>query len=63
MFKKNTAKYKVYKDDKGEWRWTYYANNGEAIAVSGEGYNRKVDCLHGVTLIKASKDDEVEIED
>jgi len=33
-------RFKVYKDRKGEWRWTLYAANGRKIADSAEGYKR-----------------------
>ena len=46
--------YRVYKDSKGEWRWTYHAKNGEPIGVSSEGYKNKADCSNGVTLMKVS---------
>ena len=32
---------KPYKDSAGEYRWTLYADNGEALAVSSEGYSTK----------------------
>ena len=30
---------RVYPDNAGEWRWTIYAGNGKALAVSSEGYH------------------------
>lgn len=47
------------KDSRGEWRWTYYAKNGEAIAVSSESYVRREDCTHGIELMQASKGDPI----
>jgi uncharacterized protein len=44
----------IYRDNKGEWRWTYEASNGETIAVSSEGYVRRVDCRHAISLMQAS---------
>ena len=35
----------VYKDDKGEWRWTIYARNGKILADSNEGYRNKAHCI------------------
>jgi uncharacterized protein YegP (UPF0339 family) len=55
-------KYKVYKDAKGEGRWRLVAANGNSIANSGEGYKSKADCLHGIELVKKSKDAPVEEE-
>ena len=31
----------VFKDRASDWRWRYVAENGEAIADSGEGYKLK----------------------
>ena len=35
------AKFEVYEDSAGEWRWRGIAGNGEIIADSGEGYATK----------------------
>ncbi len=48
-------KYNIFKDKAGEWRWRLVATNGKIIADSGEGYNNKADCLHGIDLVKDSK--------
>ncbi len=37
------AKFEVYEDSAGEWRWRGIAGNGEIIADSSEGYTRKYD--------------------
>ena len=34
--------------------------NGKLIAESGEGYRHRQDCLHGIELVKDSKDARVE---
>jgi len=44
----------IYKDKAGEYRWKYQASNAKIIADSGEGYNRKSDCQHGIDLIKGT---------
>jgi len=31
----------IYKDHRGEWRWTLRAKNGKKIADCGEGYKRR----------------------
>jgi uncharacterized protein YegP (UPF0339 family) len=46
--------YWMYKDNKGEWRWTYEAKNGETIAVSSEGYKNRSDCERGIEIMKQS---------
>lgn len=45
------AKFEVYKDAKGEYRFRLKAANGEVIAV-GEGYSSKQGCLNGIESIK-----------
>lgn len=35
----------VYDDAAGEYRWKRVAANNEIIADSGEGYQRRTDCL------------------
>ena len=52
--------FRVYADAAGEWRWRLVAGNDRIIAESGEGYQDKQDCLHGIELVKDSKDARVE---
>ncbi|MES2459913.1 MAG: DUF1508 domain-containing protein, partial [Armatimonadota bacterium] len=40
------AKFQIYKDGKGEFRWRMKAGNGEVIADSNEGYKSKDSCEH-----------------
>jgi uncharacterized protein YegP (UPF0339 family) len=54
------ATYEVYKDAAGEWRWRLRAANHRIIADSGDGYNKRQDCLHAIALVKDSKDAPVE---
>ncbi|MBZ9938882.1 DUF1508 domain-containing protein [Mesorhizobium sp. BR1-1-16] len=51
--------YWLYKDNVGEWRWSYAAVNGRTIAVSSESYKRRADCEHGIELMKGSSRDPV----
>lgn len=46
--------YWIYRDNRNEWRWTYEASNGKTIAVSSEGYVRKVDCERSIEIMKSS---------
>ncbi len=46
------SKFHVFKDEKGEFRWRFTANNGKILADSGEGYVKKSDCEHGIDLLK-----------
>lgn len=58
------AKFEVYKDKKGEYRFRLKASNGEIIAT-GEGYKQKAGCLKCIESIKknASEAEIVEIKD
>jgi uncharacterized protein YegP (UPF0339 family) len=48
------TEFEIYKDQDNpqDFRWRLRANNGEIIADSGEGYNAKDDCEHGIELVK-----------
>ena len=46
------AHFEIYTDTAGEYRWRLRADNGEAIADSGEGYVDEDDCRAGIKLIK-----------
>jgi uncharacterized protein YegP (UPF0339 family) len=46
--------YWMYTDNRNEWRWVYYGDNGEEIAVSSEGYVAKKDCQNGINIMKRS---------
>ncbi|MBN1432025.1 MAG: YegP family protein [Methanomicrobiaceae archaeon] len=46
-----TAKFEVYTDNAGEYRFRLKAPNGKIIAV-GEGYSSKSACLNGIESIK-----------
>ena len=52
--------FQVYEDAAGEWRWRLVAGNDRIIAESGEGYRHRQDCLHGIEMVKDSKDARVE---
>ena len=45
------AKFEIYKDAKGEFRFRYKAANGEVVA-QGEGYSSKAGCLNGIKSIQ-----------
>lgn len=46
--------YKMYRDSKSKWRWTFVARNGKKRGDSGEGYTRKIDCLRSIRDIADS---------
>lgn len=46
--------YWMYKDNRGEWRWSYDASNGRTISVSSEGYVNRADCARSIEIMKGS---------
>lgn len=54
MAQRTYPSYWLYKDNRGEWRWSYEASNGRTIAVSSEGYNRRVDAERSIKIMKES---------
>ena len=53
------TKFVIYKDSKNEYRWRFKANNGEAIAVSSEGYTEKQGAMNSIALMKLAYSAEV----
>lgn len=47
-----TAKFEIYKDNAGEFRWTLIAADGQAIANSVEGYKAKAKAISGINSVK-----------
>jgi len=51
------AKFEIYTDKRGEFRFRLKASNGQAI-LTGEGYKAKASCTNGIESVrKNSKDD------
>lgn len=46
------AIFRVTQDDRGEWRWSFVADNGRTIAISLESYAKKSGCLSAIRLLK-----------
>jgi len=46
------AKFELYKDAKGEFRWRLVTPNGQTIATSGEGYKAKDGAKAGIESVK-----------
>ena len=46
------AKFEIYKDKSGEFRWKLIHMNGQAIADSGEGYKAKANAVKGISSLK-----------
>lgn len=49
---KPTAKYELYQDKGGEYRWRLRHQNGNIIADSGEGYSSKAAAINGIESVK-----------
>ena len=48
------ATFQVYRDEADEWRWRLVHDNGNIIADSGEGYDRRQTAIQGVESVKSN---------
>ena len=46
------ARFEIYKDKSGEFRWRLVHTNGQTIANSGEGYKAKANAIGGIDSVK-----------
>jgi len=46
------AKFEIYKDKSGEFRWRLIHTNGQVLANSGEGYKAKANAMGGINSVK-----------
>jgi uncharacterized protein YegP (UPF0339 family) len=46
------AKFELYKDGRGEFRWRLKATNGQTIATGGEGYASKASARAGIAAVQ-----------
>jgi uncharacterized protein YegP (UPF0339 family) len=46
------AKFEVYKDGRGEYRWRLRTSNGNVITTGGEGYTTKANALGGIKAVQ-----------
>lgn len=46
--------YQVLQDADGGWRWRLVSDQGKVLAVSGENYADKSDCLKAISLVQHS---------
>jgi hypothetical protein len=51
------ARFELYRDSAGEWRWRLVHRNGNVLADSGEGYARKAGARGGIESVKANAPD------
>ncbi|WP_440006782.1 HVO_2922 family protein [Halomicrococcus sp. SG-WS-1] len=48
------ATFELYRDEADEWRWRLVHDNGNVIADSGEGYDRKAGARKGIESVQAN---------
>jgi uncharacterized protein YegP (UPF0339 family) len=48
------ARFELYEDSSGEWRWRLRHRNGNLIASSGEGYTRKHNAQKGLASVRGN---------
>jgi uncharacterized protein len=46
------ARFELYTDKRGEYRWRFRASNGRITATGGEGYKAKADAQAGIDRLK-----------
>lgn len=46
--------FEIFRDRADEFRWRLKASNGKIIAVAGEGYVDKRDCLAGIHSVQSA---------
>ncbi|WP_227352912.1 HVO_2922 family protein [Haladaptatus salinisoli] len=46
------ATFELYRDARGEWRWRLVHDNGNIIADSGEGYERRETARNGIESVR-----------
>lgn len=51
------AKFEMYEDKKGEWRWRLKASNGEPLAISEEGFSSKTSCKNSIESVRRNAAD------
>lgn len=56
-------KYEVYKDKQGKFRYRLYANNGNLLCISEEGYASKDSCKAGIQSVQRWAPDAVMVSD
>ena len=46
------AKFEMYQDRSGDFRWRLKSSNGQVIATGGQGYKDKRDCRGAIDSVK-----------
>ncbi len=55
------AKFEIYTDNRGEFRFRLKANNGQTILAS-EGYKAKASCTNGIESVRKNSQDKSNFE-
>ena len=55
------AKFEIYKDKEGKFRFRLQANNGQNI-IASQGYTTKTSCMNGIKSVKNNSQDETNFE-
>ena len=55
------AKFEIYTDKRGEFRFRLKANNGQSILAS-EGYKAKASCTNGIESVRKNSQDDSKFE-
>ena len=51
------ARFELFEDREGQWRWRLKHHNGNVIADSGEGYTRKEKARQGLESVRRNAPD------
>jgi len=46
------AKFEIFKDVRGEYRWRLRSANGQIFAIGGEGFKQKSGAENGIAAVK-----------
>ena len=46
------ARFEIYQDNAGQYRWKLLASNGEQVAASGEGFASRADAKRAAEAVK-----------
>ena len=55
------AKFEIYKDPQGKFRFRLQASNGKNI-IASQGYTTKTSCLNGISSVKNNSQNETNFE-
>lgn len=54
MAPRSFPSYRLFKDNRGKWRWRYDLSADEAIAVSSDSYDSRPECERAVMVLRQS---------